>query len=45
MASDNRIAYKTGQASNRYFFGGVFNFLESFASSKSSSAATTANAS
>ena len=34
MSSDDRKAYETGQGSNRNFLGGVFNFLESSASSK-----------
>ncbi|CAF1196097.1 unnamed protein product [Rotaria sordida] len=43
MSQDDRKAYEAGHASNRNFLGGVFNFLESSASS--SKATTTANAS
>jgi hypothetical protein len=42
MSLDDRKAYETGQASNRNFLGGVFNFLES---SASSSRSTTTSAS
>ena len=42
MSADDRKAYETGQASGRNFLGGVFNFLESSASSSKS---TTASAS
>jgi hypothetical protein len=49
MSPDDRKAYETGQASSRNFLGGVFSFLESSASSKSTtttaSGATTAVAS
>ncbi|CAF0897622.1 unnamed protein product [Rotaria sp. Silwood1] len=43
MSPDDRKVYETGHSSNRNFLGGVFNFLESSASS--SKATTTANAS
>jgi septin 4 len=42
MSPDDRKAYEAGQASNKNFLGGVFNFLES--SSASSSKSTTASA-
>jgi len=42
MSPDDRKAYETGQSSNRNFLGGVFNFLESSASS-SKSTTTSAN--
>jgi hypothetical protein len=36
MTPDDRKAYEAGHASNRNFLGGVFNFLESSASSSKS---------
>ncbi len=41
MSADDRKAYETGQGSNRNFLGGVFNFLESSASSKTTTNAST----
>jgi hypothetical protein len=40
MSPDDRKAYETGQPSNRNFLGGVFNFLESSASSSKSTTAS-----
>ncbi|CAF4407325.1 unnamed protein product [Rotaria socialis] len=44
MSPDDRKAYEAGHSSNRNFLGGVFNFLESSASSSSSKATTAAAA-
>ncbi len=47
MSPDDRKEYESGQASSRNFLGGVFNFLESSASSSKSpttSGATASNA-
>ncbi len=44
MSPDDRKEYESGQASSRNFLGGVFNFLESSASSSSSKSPTTSGA-
>ncbi|CAF0741476.1 unnamed protein product [Adineta steineri] len=44
MSPDDRQAYEAGHGSNKNFLGGVFNFLESSASSSRSTATTAAAA-
>jgi hypothetical protein len=44
MAADDRKAYEAGQSSNKNFLGGVFNFLESSASSKTTTATASGTA-
>lgn len=41
MSSEDRKAYEAGAASKRNFVGGIFNFLETSATSSSKSATTT----